>query len=231
VDILDNELVRKYFGEDNKFFHEDIAVRVLRAMQEPIRKGERVLEFFVEPERWKDAIYVYDGVSLNQFHPMFMRLPDRFQTAEKKECKCTCHNVLKHKFHEYCDQPMPPNSNPPPAPLCDCVSGLGQPHPTHAPEKHFDDFAKHSEKKCACENLLCINGEWHKKPSDAGRCECYKVCIGHDHEKCIALENCKCKCHDSEKAVEAKIKEIMLTEDLEASQLRELVEIVRKEKI
>ena len=79
MDILDNELVRKYFENE---YPEDrtpatTALRILRAMEEPIKKGERLLDLkpdgYAVESQWKIHI------ACTEFHPGFLRLPDRFQ--------------------------------------------------------------------------------------------------------------------------------------------------------
>ena len=88
MNVLDNELVRKYFGCQHKANGRnllcdcvagDAPQKILDAMQQPIREGER---------------YLYLGYTLNfqeqtsksdwdtQFHPLSWRLPDRFQKKE-----------------------------------------------------------------------------------------------------------------------------------------------------
>lgn len=103
--ILDNELVRKYFGcKDSKthlcFSSDDchMSYDILRAMQEPIGKGERYL--FLAEDQWLEN----DSGCYRGFHPKELRLPDRFQPQEKKECEnlgmltCfRCHRELIHK--------------------------------------------------------------------------------------------------------------------------------------
>jgi hypothetical protein len=86
-DLLDNELVRKYFQHDECLrlsgtgtcdHNACAALRVLRAMQEPIRKGELVLERFPSnPNEWElmKAPRDFDA----DLHAGFLRLPDRFQ--------------------------------------------------------------------------------------------------------------------------------------------------------
>lgn len=96
TDILDNALIRKYFGcevdacdEAGTVDHDwlnCLARKVLTAMQEPIRKGERILlinnNSRLEPVSESTKNYELEG-----FHPWDLRLPSRFQEAGKKECE------------------------------------------------------------------------------------------------------------------------------------------------
>lgn len=108
--LLDNELVLKYFGPKEGGIvecceHEintvgqrikrDMSYAILRAMQEPIKKGERYLGrgMLKSTENWLEQTNTdgLDYCELN-FHPYALRLPSRFQKQEKKaedfpECK------------------------------------------------------------------------------------------------------------------------------------------------
>lgn len=89
--ILENTLVRKYFKDDCSVCRDwpvqGAAWHVLTAMQEPIKKGERVLSFYGLAIGWIEAkselIY-----SEPEHHPYCLRLPDRFQ---KQECDILGH--------------------------------------------------------------------------------------------------------------------------------------------
>ncbi len=92
--LLENELVLKYFGccdetpepEKHTLPHMGwegaMARRVLRAMQEPIKKGDKIIE-------WHqlgviETIAMFD---MHEYHPINLRLPQRFQPVEpEKEC-------------------------------------------------------------------------------------------------------------------------------------------------
>jgi hypothetical protein len=88
MNILDNELVRKYFGCQHKANGRnlicdcvagDAPQKILEAMQQPIRKGEYILQIMPSGEiHDKNAWVDYDGLHLD-----LLRLPDRFQ---KKKC-------------------------------------------------------------------------------------------------------------------------------------------------
>lgn len=91
MDILDNELVQRYWGHKNcdRAAHNPdlcrayMAWRVLRAMQEPIRNGERYL--FGDGSSWQEKIRIDENEDFS-YHPMMLRLPDKFQPA-KKACE------------------------------------------------------------------------------------------------------------------------------------------------
>ena len=94
MNLLDQELVRKYFGcveqDGCKAAHHNpdlcaayMATRILRAMQEPIGKGEKYLfwhDNFVE-------LRISDGTDLtwsSHSHPWCFRLPEAWQGG--REC-------------------------------------------------------------------------------------------------------------------------------------------------
>jgi hypothetical protein len=88
MNVVDNELVRKYFGAGmglsitKEFKLPDVAYNVLMAMQQPIAKGERYL--LIDSEVISEK--VADSNSLDHTkHLGALRLPDRFQT---KDCPC-----------------------------------------------------------------------------------------------------------------------------------------------
>lgn len=95
MNILDNELVRKYFGSDHNFncdcssweHRALLSESLITAMQQPIRKGDRALEYFVSMDKWQEI--VWSLTPSEGYHPVFLRLPDRFQG--EKECDCPCH--------------------------------------------------------------------------------------------------------------------------------------------
>lgn len=123
MSILDNELVRKYFGEnrpgavihcdDAKTFDYEcwLAKRVLDAMQQPIEKGKRYLEWIYGPP---DSTITEDhfeericrGISgtaplgqieefFDRFHPRELCLPDAFQKQ-----KCFQTSIMCPSCHE-----------------------------------------------------------------------------------------------------------------------------------
>lgn len=119
TNLLDNELIRKYFRAE-ACIHVPlsgtcdgcIALRILCAMQEPIRKGESYLNFANQ----SDWILLRDcPQEQNSFHPWGLRLPSRFQ-PEKKECKET------HTWEwmcRICGAPKPPSPPAKEAEKCD----------------------------------------------------------------------------------------------------------------
>lgn len=100
MNILENEMVRKYFWcniENHDYIYPEtggricacrktMAMRILQSMQQPIKKGEQYLNILAfDPAEW----YVYDQQSYDideSLHLYCLRLPDRFQ---KQECECT----------------------------------------------------------------------------------------------------------------------------------------------
>lgn len=118
MDLLENELVLKYFGcrvlcseahFTNMAYDEHercISTRVLQSMQEPIKKGERFInchgpngngqtsESVNETGQW----YGYQ----EPWHPYYLRLPDRFQKQECVHCFCR----IKRKCC-YCEEAKP----------------------------------------------------------------------------------------------------------------------------
>lgn len=87
MDILDNELVKKYFRCKECSVCRDwpvqgIAWHVLISMQEPIKKGERYLCIKFNGDIVEESCFAV------VFYPHWhcLRLPDRFQKEEKKEC-------------------------------------------------------------------------------------------------------------------------------------------------
>ena len=96
MNILENALIKKYFGKlshctKNHNFdcdcRKDMSFRILQAMSDPINKEERYLK--VNPS---GAIYETATTDLSDgiegFHPDCLRLPQQFQPqAEKKDIK------------------------------------------------------------------------------------------------------------------------------------------------
>lgn len=129
MNILDNELVRKYFGcESNDCkslsgvdhdWLSCMSFRILRAMQEPIRKGERYLDvngFWI-----KESIQEHDWDTC--WHPVRFRLPDSFQKREDPH-KGRMLNYCGHQNCEYeikwsCGNEYSTLDKPEP-PKCEC---------------------------------------------------------------------------------------------------------------
>lgn len=110
IQILEHPLVRKYFGIEGmdqglqKFYksenyHPDavLAINVLDAMQQPIRKGERALQIYNCPVHEEVIAEDYVG-----FHPYLLRLPDQYQTPEKKECDHVGKGFASNAFEVRC---------------------------------------------------------------------------------------------------------------------------------
>lgn len=96
--LLENELVRKYFGCDlctsnwgNKSHacFERISYRIFQAMSEPIKKGESWLELYGNGRVELNEGYDDDG--FDPMHPYFLRLPDRFQPSPEREVAKIAH--------------------------------------------------------------------------------------------------------------------------------------------
>lgn len=127
TNILDNPLIRKYFGnetpggiihcDDPKTFqYQDwIAGNVLRSMQEPIRPGEKFL--CGTSGMWRETEN-RSGFCASEFHPFSLRLPPSFQ---KKECGP---GVVRNGIYECAcvRQPAPEPER------CACGQNLNVPH-------------------------------------------------------------------------------------------------------
>lgn len=161
--ILDNELVRKYFGcravcTEAHFInvgydeHERcMSFRILAAMQQPIRKGERYLWWF--SDKVEEKISDVDSLGCDETaHPHCLRLPDAHQ---KQDSKCHCPNYMWHVDHTMC-----PLNHPTPRPNLRTANEIGQgvwPSGT-SPEKSSQD------PRCKCTMRPCWHGE---SPKDA----------------------------------------------------------------
>lgn len=134
MNLLENELIWKYFKEcDYDHDHESanahcVALNILQSMQEPIKKGERALEW--AEVCWREIVIrdeTYIGSA--EFHPTILRLPDRFQ---KQECDCICHRNSGVWHNKPCDCAYnPPKPEPEKCYACegrnDCKPGGWQP--------------------------------------------------------------------------------------------------------
>lgn len=99
MSILDNEWVRKYFGLRRQEFAccpnamagcGCMALRVLAAMEQPIKKGERYLHLSSDGEVI-ERVNEYPDIVEYAIHVSSLRLPDRFQ---EKKCE---HDKFKHR--------------------------------------------------------------------------------------------------------------------------------------
>lgn len=102
MDILEHPLVLKYFTSEYKAYYPvmgdsekmdaaawdkcALAARVLDSMQQPIRKGDRILRG-KDVESLNEGTWTFDQ-TIGGAWPWLLKLPDRFQ--EKKECGCGC---------------------------------------------------------------------------------------------------------------------------------------------
>lgn len=97
MNLLDNELVQKYFGCHPAHNHagelgvkcrNEQAMAVLTAMQQPIRESDLYLSlndrYTSELLKWT----VPDPIDL--FHGFQLRLPNKFQTEKHDKYKCDC---------------------------------------------------------------------------------------------------------------------------------------------
>jgi hypothetical protein len=96
MNLLDNELIKKYFGsrhescppECNYGHEEKMASRILAAMEEPIKNGDKYLDIH-DLSNVKKAAFDLGGL-----HTETLKLPSRFQTPDKKECDHPFANLL-----------------------------------------------------------------------------------------------------------------------------------------
>lgn len=157
MDILENELVKKYFGchcppmanvygdiHQKNCSPEATAMRVIQAMQEPIKKDELVLERFCsKEEEWQVMKSPKDFDA--DIHSAFLLLPPRFQKSEEKKCE---HHWLKRSGKD----------------CYKCGTVKCQAQPLHG--KMWCNCDQHLGKPTECPS--CFD------PSGAGRCGCWK---------------------------------------------------------
>lgn len=103
MNILENSLVVKYFGcgckAEKTNCPERMAYRVLQAMQEPIRKGEKFLSLYADGTL-NEAMADKDDDKI--WHSDLLRLPDQFQTEREpycSECNQPIPDALTAKVH------------------------------------------------------------------------------------------------------------------------------------
>ena len=93
MNLLENELIKKYFGCYKKDCQnrgdEEMACNVLHAMQEPIKKGDKFL-FNERVDIWTEQT---ENCEDNYFHPFRLRLPDAFQEKKEESLPCGCHKT------------------------------------------------------------------------------------------------------------------------------------------
>lgn len=111
MSILDNELVKKYFECERgcvckwRGIGDHMCRKIVIAMQQPIKKGERYLGLDMDGAVCERNIYP----SSENLHPFSLRLPDQFQpkvTAEGTETKEMryCKHIVISGCSE-CDKP------------------------------------------------------------------------------------------------------------------------------
>lgn len=167
MNLLDNELVRKYFGCECEGPHSYkkmgscsliMSGHIIQAMQQPIRKGEKYLDLNYSKVVVAQSGFLSESMVLSNWHPSVLRLPDTFQ---KQECKCQCHMTA-----------------------CGCCVTEGHNQPTPSPEKcphadigHFhgdisnpsacpEAKPKDEPEKCKCNPWMGKHAE-DCKPKDA----------------------------------------------------------------
>lgn len=152
MNILENELVRKYFGENDSRSQDRrtnwaMSHRILRAMQEPIKKGEGILQIMSDDRVIEKTEAYGDHFNL---HLDLLRLPDRFQKQECQFCET-------YKIH-ICD----PKPTPEPDLSWKCHCGVLYPSELHKqnckPKDEVEEKLKVIEKVCSMNGLnLGIN--------------------------------------------------------------------------
>lgn len=206
MSILDNELVKKYFGCPHDRNHhddcapgcnaqEEYAFRILKAMEAPVREGERVLYWHGSAVREETTLTDYTGNSPR----LFLRLPDQFQPSREKCCEYNKGNCVMRPggFVEICR---------------DCLKST-----TDKP----DPVCKHEGLKRFC--------------GEAIYCELCKVDIAKEMAKCTKGIPHAGACSTKPDPVEEKILSLYksldeLTERQCLDSLHKLVELVRESK-
>lgn len=182
--LLENELVKKYFSCDSRLccfpeHHCHSAWLILNAMQEPIKNGERCLEWFPSTDKWQEIVWKLYPECEGVYHPSFLRLPDRFQPPP--ECK-------DYQSGFYCGKCIKPMND---GSWCECKP----PSPAKGPgETCCRGCWKYPEKHdCPCH-----------QPPDSAKCEHAGIAGHHAATNCP----CLC-CTPAPSAVEAKIEELV----------------------
>lgn len=123
MSLLENELIRMYFGfecprsmgcTDPNCYERTIqlAYKVVQAMEEPIKVGEKYLEIDHVSGLCGERVAKYETKGV-VFNPWGLRLPSRFQaTVEKKEC---CPHGVEAKLIYPCNECIAKLNNPAPA--------------------------------------------------------------------------------------------------------------------
>lgn len=98
MDIFNNITIRKYFSCGDPFPKaETIAYEVVKAMQAPLKKGDRFLFINVNDQTFEEDIYKgYSYIGEGGLHPLVLRIPDHFQEKSPIEKKIALfHNKFK----------------------------------------------------------------------------------------------------------------------------------------
>lgn len=176
MNLLENELVKKYFGNRHEscppgcnYGHEEkMAYRILAAMQEPIKKGERYL--FIQnyevpgsnSSGYQEILEIESGYDYNIFHPLFLRLPSGFQTPEKEECDHPFKNLVFQTSGILCclcSKTVKPScaEKPTPDPVYCCVCGYRGPQENWGTHKCFPDPAEEKIKEIIDDQPMTLN--------------------------------------------------------------------------
>lgn len=166
MNLLENELVKKYFGNRHEscppgcnYGHEEkMAYRILAAMQEPIKNGERCLNIFGK-EPIED---IWNGEMKLDLHAYILRLPSGFQTPEKEECDHPFKNLVFQTSGILCclcSKTVKPScaEKPTPDPVYCCVCGYRGPQENWGTHKCFPDPAEEKIKEIIDDQPMTLN--------------------------------------------------------------------------
>lgn len=180
MNILENELVRKYFADDCTLCQnwpvQGLAWHVLNAMQEPIKNNETYLHIGSDGkviERINN-----DGAVDFKIHVSSLRLPDRFQSTDKKGD--AMEEFVRWRNFAYLEKS-----------LMNRVEELGQYIAGHIDSKHQPAPEKCDHRNCACDGVIRSYNEMHCPACDSS-----------------TKLKCHCPCHPPASPVEAKIAQI-----------------------
>lgn len=141
--LLDNELVKKYFGYDNclglggsgKCTHPNcMALRILKSQQQPIRKGERYL--FWHKDKVTEMVWEDFMATIEESHAEHLRLPDAFQPQNQKQepitKNCACGEFRFWSTIHRVDGPCYQIDKPTPSPeKCECSPACNHGYSEH----------------------------------------------------------------------------------------------------
>ncbi len=186
MNLLDNELVRKYFTcqirqsgscgrlPEGESFHIPgdktcLSAAVIRAMQEPIRKGERYL--YICGLRIEESVQEHDWDAC--WHPIRLRLPDLFQ---KTFCstrlvigtdKCgACGEMLERQTRHVEEPPEPPKckhgvKETTIYPCNDCIAEMDKPKDPKCPICGRDSCWQHDAVEIKIKDIDDRVGEFN----------------------------------------------------------------------